>query len=132
MALGGTYPLNQRAGAEERVRWYQAAVAIAPANAVARNGLGIALVDKKDLQGAIAEYRKSIELDSDYAPAQNNLGWALQQHGDLEQAIAAYRQAIRIDSAMAIAHTNLGWAGQHLDAPLVGLERELVTMTKPP
>ncbi len=32
MALGSTYPINQREGADERLRWYQAAVAVAPAN----------------------------------------------------------------------------------------------------
>jgi tetratricopeptide (TPR) repeat protein len=116
MALGGTYPRNQLAGAEERVRWYQAAVAVAPANPVAHNGLGIALLDKNDREGAIAEYRESIRLDGNYAPAHNNLGWALHQAGDLEGAIAAYRESIRVNPKIAQAQHNLGWAlEQHGD-----------------
>jgi tetratricopeptide (TPR) repeat protein len=62
MALGHSYPRNQRAGADERVRWYQAAVAVAPANAATHCYLGAALYDKGDLDGALAEFRQAQSL----------------------------------------------------------------------
>ena len=43
MTLGNTYPINQQDGANERLRWFQAAVAAAPANVVAHMSLGVAL-----------------------------------------------------------------------------------------
>ena len=45
MTLGSTYPINQEEGANERLRWAQAAVAAAPANTVAHTILGLALHD---------------------------------------------------------------------------------------
>src|SRR5262245_64060854 len=53
MSLGGTYPINQKDGADARLRWYQAATAARPTSAVAHNNLGVALSDKGDLDGAI-------------------------------------------------------------------------------
>ena len=52
MTVGGTYRINQQEGANERLRWYQAAVAAAPAMPAAHNSLGIALRDKNDPAGA--------------------------------------------------------------------------------
>jgi tetratricopeptide (TPR) repeat protein len=108
MTLGKSYPLNQREGAEERVRWYQSAVAAAPTNRAAHNNLGNALLDKKDLDGAIAEYREAIRLDPKYASPHNGLGRALQDKKDLDRAIAEYREAMRLDPKFALPHNNLG------------------------
>src|SRR5262249_43761081 len=54
MTLALTYPSNQEAGANERLRWYQAAVAAAPRNPAALTNLGIALRDKGQLDEALA------------------------------------------------------------------------------
>jgi tetratricopeptide (TPR) repeat protein len=72
--------------------------------------LGIALSDKQDLDGAIAEYRQAIALNPKYVTAHNNLGLALKAKGDLDGAIAEYRQAIALDRKFASAHNNLGIA----------------------
>src|SRR5262245_27182570 len=61
MELGTSYPLNQQKGASERLRWFQAAVAVHPANPATRNGLAVALHDNGDLDGAIAGYREAIK-----------------------------------------------------------------------
>ena len=63
MTLGSTYPIDQEDGANQRLRWFQAAVAAAPANVAAHVNLGLALGDKGQLDEAIACYRKAIELD---------------------------------------------------------------------
>jgi tetratricopeptide (TPR) repeat protein len=108
MALAGTYPLNQEEGSEQRLRWCQAAVAAAPSNAAAHNGLGLVLRDRKDLAGAEAAFRQAIRLDPKFALAHNGLGNVLRDRKDLTGAEAAYRQAIRLDPKNALAHTNLG------------------------
>jgi tetratricopeptide (TPR) repeat protein len=110
MALGKSYPMNQATGAAERVRWFQATVAVAPENPAAHSNLGLALHDAGDLAGAMAEFREALRLDSKYAMAHNNLGWALQAKGDRVGAIAEYREAIHLDPKSTIARTNLGRA----------------------
>jgi tetratricopeptide (TPR) repeat protein len=110
MALGGSYPLNQREGAEERARWLQAAVAVAPTNCNAHSNLGIALKDKGDLDGAIVESQEAIRLDPKAAWPYNNLGFGLFNKGDLDGAIVEYREAIRLDPKHAMAHHNLAYA----------------------
>jgi tetratricopeptide (TPR) repeat protein len=110
MALAATYTPNRREWAEERARWYQAAVAVAPANSAAHNNLGHALKDKGDVEGSIAACKEAIRLDPRFANAHHNLGFALSEKKDLEGAIAEYKQAIRLDPMLAMAHNNLGWA----------------------
>jgi tetratricopeptide (TPR) repeat protein len=107
MTLGGTYPINQKEGADERLRWYQAAVAAAPGNVAAHNNLGVALLDKGQLEGAIVCNKKAIELDPKFAPAHNNLGIALRAKGQLDEAIACYQKAIELDPKNTMAHANI-------------------------
>ena len=103
MTLGGTYPIQQEDGANDRLRWFQAAAAAAPANVAAHNNLGIALKDKGQLDEAIAAYKKAIELNPNYAAPHCNLGLALYDKGRSEEAIACYRKAIELDSKFASA-----------------------------
>ncbi len=110
MTLGRSYPFNRREGAEERTRWFQAAVGVAPKNVAAHLNLGNALYDQKDVFGAIAEYREAIRLDPKLAIARSNLGLALYHTRNIDEAIAAYREAIRLDPKLASAHSNLGLA----------------------
>src|SRR5262245_40252340 len=108
MTLGVTYPSGQEGGANERLRWFQAAVAAAPGNAAALNNLGTALYGKGQLDEAIACYRKAIALDPKNAQAHYSLGNALRRKGRVDEAIACYQKAIALDPKLAAAHTNLG------------------------
>jgi tetratricopeptide (TPR) repeat protein len=110
MALGLTYPVNAKDGAREALRWYQAAVGVAPAHPAAWNNLAGALVGKGKLEEAIACLRKAIALDRQYAVAHVNLGVALVGKGKVARAIACYQKAIEIDPKLAMAHNNLGGA----------------------
>jgi tetratricopeptide (TPR) repeat protein len=110
MALGGSYPLHRREWVDDRVRWFQAAVAAQPRNAAAHTNLGAALRDKGDLDGAAACCREAIRLDPTLALAHNILGNALRDKGDLDGAIACYREAVRRNPKFAHAHSNLGAA----------------------
>ena len=86
MALGWTYPLNRRNSADERVRWFQAAVEVAPANPSAHHNLGIALRDRGDLVEAAAEFRAALAIDRTLAHSHNSLGNVLADLGDLDGA----------------------------------------------
>jgi tetratricopeptide (TPR) repeat protein len=108
MELGGTYPVDRREGADERVRWLQAAVATHPRNVAAYNNLGNALRDKGDLDGAITAFREAIRLDPSNAVVHNNLAAALYRKKDLDGAIGYFREATRLDPGYAVAHYNLG------------------------
>jgi tetratricopeptide (TPR) repeat protein len=112
MALGMQYPVNQKDWANERLRWFQAAVEVAPTNPATHNSLGIALLDRGDREGAITEFREALRLDRNFAHSHVNLGWALQTRGKLDEAIAEFKEALRLDPEVTTAHANLGWVLQ--------------------
>ncbi len=109
MTLAETYRTNRKDWANERVRWYQAAAAAAPANPAVHLNLGIVLCDgKRDYDGAIACFRKAIELDPKFVMAHHNLGNALADKGKVDEAIACFKKAIELDPKDARAPYNLG------------------------
>ncbi len=107
MQLGISYEFGKET-ADEQVRWFQAAVAAAPASAAAHINLGIALAGKGQVDEAIACYRKAIALDPKLANAHTNLGNALKDKGQVDEAIACYKKAIALDPKLAQVHYNLG------------------------
>jgi tetratricopeptide (TPR) repeat protein len=60
-----------------------------------------------DDDGAVVEYRKAIELDSDMALAYSNLGAVLQSKGELAEAESLYRRTIELRPKYALAWNNL-------------------------
>jgi len=108
MAIGGTYPVSQRQGAVERMRWFQAAVTARPRSAAAHNALGNALWDKGDKDAAVREFQIAIALDLKFSSPHNNLGNALDTKGDPDGAIAEYRKAIELNPQNVVAYTNMG------------------------
>ncbi|MFO0957307.1 MAG: tetratricopeptide repeat protein [Isosphaeraceae bacterium] len=110
MTLGNTYLSDQKTEAEEQLRWYQAALATAPANVTVYSNLGAMLCRLGQWDEAIACCRKAIELEPRYSAAHNNLGLALYQKGQLDEAIACCRKAIELEPKSAWAHSNLGVA----------------------
>ena len=71
---------------------------------------GIAKRAKGDLDGAIADYTKAIELKPDYAVAYSNRGAAKQAKGDLDGAIADFTKAIELKPDYPHAYVNRGIA----------------------
>ena len=72
----------------------------------------MALNAKNQLDEAIAEFRKAIELDPKLANAHTNLGTTLHAKNQLDEAIAEYKKAIELDPKFAMAHNNLATALQ--------------------
>jgi tetratricopeptide (TPR) repeat protein len=61
-----------------------------------------------DVERAVVNYDRAIELDPDYAEAYNHRGAARDDQGDLEGAIADYDTAIQIDPDDFAAYYNRG------------------------
>ena len=81
-----------------------------PRDAEAHKNRGNAYLAKGDLDRAIADETKAIEIDPKHAASYNNRGNAYVAAGDLDRAIADYAKAIEIDPNDADAYNNRGVA----------------------
>ena len=79
-----------------------------PGNAGAWNNLGNLAAARGDAAGAMALYRRALELVPAYADAHYNLGRALAATGHLEEAVANYRDALRFRPGDPSLHFSLG------------------------
>lgn len=66
------------------------------------------LYEKRDLNGAVAEYSEALRVKPDFPEAHNNLGMVLAAKGDYDGAISEYREALRFNPDHPNAHNNLG------------------------
>jgi tetratricopeptide (TPR) repeat protein len=82
---------------------------IAQTTAVDYYNRGLAKQAKGDLDGAIADHTRAIELDPKYVPAYNDRGTAKQDKGDLDGAIADYTRAIELHPKYVPAYNNMAW-----------------------
>lgn len=69
---------------------------------------GALLLGEGNLEGAIAAYRRAIELNPDHSWSHHNLGEALGKLGQFEEAIAAFRQAIELNPDFSWSYHHLG------------------------
>ena len=81
-----------------------------PGCAMACNNLGIALVQKGEVDEAMVQFQKALELQPDNIMARNAFGAAFLQKGLLEEAIRHFQRALEIQPEFADAHYNLGTA----------------------
>jgi tetratricopeptide (TPR) repeat protein len=70
---------------------------------------GNQLLEKRDWDGALREYREAIRLKPNHAEAHYGVGRALGEKKDLEGAQREFREAIRLKPDYAEAHNGLGW-----------------------
>jgi serine/threonine protein kinase/Flp pilus assembly protein TadD len=109
--LGLLMALSYTSGGEDKIRWSQAAVAVAPRHAAAHFELADALRQAGgDLDGALAEYREALRLDPAYHYAHINVAYLLVRKRDYEGAIAASNEVIRLDPTLPHGYVNLGYA----------------------
>ena len=76
-------------------------------NYTALNDLGIALVEKGQLDQAATQFAASVQIDPDYAMAHGNLGHYFFIEGRLGDAAAQFREVLRIDPDNVEAHSGL-------------------------
>jgi tetratricopeptide (TPR) repeat protein len=77
-------------------------------NDIAYNGLGIALLEKGNVDDAIIHFQKALQLNPDAAKVQNNLGNAFLRKGNVDEAISHYQKVLQIRPDYAEIHYNLG------------------------
>jgi Flp pilus assembly protein TadD len=98
----GLYPQAERE--------YRAALALAPANARAWDGLGVLLDLMRRQAEAEPAHRRAIELVPGSAEYWNNLGFSLYVARKIDDAIVALEKALALDPALVVAYNNLGFA----------------------
>ena len=109
VALGGMTFARNRVYRSEFALWQDTA-AKAPENPRAHNNLGLALFNAGQVDAAIAEFRRTIELQSNHAFAHANLGVALLTQRRWEEAASHLASAIAADPHYFSARVNLGHA----------------------
>jgi len=77
-------------------------------NYIARNCLGVALLDKGQVDDAIRQYHEAIRLTPNDYLAYDNLGVALLRKGQVDEAIRQLKEALRLEPDDADAHYHLG------------------------
>ena len=87
---------------------YNKAVEIHPAFvAMMHNRVGYHLAEQGQLEEAVAQFTKALEIRSDYASAHNNLGVVLARKGQLDEAIVQFLEALKISPRYAKAQDNI-------------------------
>jgi tetratricopeptide (TPR) repeat protein len=76
----------------------------------AHNNLGNALLKEGNVDEAIVQYQKALQINPDYAKAHYNLGCALFQKGNVDEAIEHFQRALQINPDSMEAHYNLSCA----------------------
>jgi serine/threonine protein kinase/predicted Zn-dependent protease len=105
----------------EAIGEFRAAMKLDPKQAAAHNGLGAALVEKNQIDEAIAEFLEATKIEANsasllYDPgralarAYYNLGNVLERRERYDEAIRCYSQAARSDPNLFEAHSALGEA----------------------
>jgi len=77
------------------------------------DALGIALSQKGQVDEAIIQFQKSLEINPLNAEARNNLGAALFNKGQVDEAMAQYQKNLEINPNDVATHNNLGNAFVH-------------------
>jgi len=88
---------------------WQTTLARNPNSFIAHNNFGKAILQKGQVEEAIAHFQKSLEIRPDNVEAHSNLGNALLQKGQVEEAIAHYQAAIEVQPTNAYILDNLAW-----------------------
>ncbi|HEY8297553.1 MAG TPA: tetratricopeptide repeat protein [Candidatus Baltobacteraceae bacterium] len=89
--------------------------ALPPAErAKVHNKRGIALVNLRRRDDALAAFQAALDLQPRYAPALVNVGNLCLEDGDLDDAVSHYQSAILADEQYPVAHLNLGIAFKRL------------------
>jgi tetratricopeptide (TPR) repeat protein len=78
------------------------------ARAVGLNGEGLGLMDRGDIDGALAKFREALKVDPSFSVAAYNTGVALAHKGDTRGALDALRNAINLQPGFGAAHFALG------------------------
>lgn len=83
---------------------YSAAVKAFPNNPLVFNNRGMAHQQQNQLQKAITDFTRALELNGKYYHAQTNRGYCLLLSGDAEAAETDFTASLKVNSSQAIAY----------------------------
>lgn len=107
LAVLMTLTLRQQSMYRDQQTLWEATLARNPQAVIARNNLGLILVEQGRLDQAIEHYRQALNTDPAYVETMNNLGNALKQRGQYAEAEQVLRRAIELKPFYAKARVNL-------------------------
>ena len=87
---------------------FRHALEVTESNAVAHEGLGLALSEKGQIDEAIQQFQEALRLYPDYAGAHRGLGVAFYQRNRADEAVCQFQEALRLEPDQVEAHNNLG------------------------
>ena len=87
---------------------FQHALEATQDNHMAHSNLGIAFLDKNDLDQAIDHFYKALEIKPTHAGVHTNLSIALRRKGRLDEALEHSIRSVQNNPDLAEAHNNLG------------------------
>lgn len=85
-------------------------LAVNPTSLLAHNNLATVLMDKKDINGAVAHLETAVEINPKFPQAQNNLGMILSNIGRVDESIPHFEKCLEADPKYAEGHNNYGAA----------------------
>ena len=81
---------------------------VEPHSALGNNNLGNLLMQRGDVDSALAHYTAAVDANPRYAEAHDNLGVVLARTGKPAEAVTHYRTALDLNPQLASAHGNWG------------------------
>ncbi len=127
LVLGMLSWQRARAYASQETLWVDT-VAKNPNCWVGYYNLGVVLIQKGQVDAAMARFQQALEINPNDAPSHNNLGNTLAQTGHTDEAMVQFLKALDINPNYAEAHENLGNAFAqmgHTDEAIIHYQRAL-------
>ena len=81
-----------------------------PESWLAHNTVGLIFFSRGQLDEAVTQFQKVLEINPNFADAHCNLGSALFQRGQPDEGVAEFQKALEINPNLAEAHSDLGSA----------------------
>ena len=89
---------------------WRTTIAKSPTAFLAYNNLGYIFLEKNQVQDAISNFNKSLEINPKFSEPYDNLGSALLRIGKTNEALVDFNKSIELDPTSPAAHYNLGVA----------------------
>ncbi|MDD4980714.1 MAG: tetratricopeptide repeat protein [Candidatus Omnitrophica bacterium] len=89
-------------------RFWRQTVLASPESPRSHNNLGDVYGQEGNVEGAIREFSKAIELKTDYADGYHNLATTYYRQGNIKEAVKIYKEAVSLNPELFESHFNLG------------------------
>ena len=110
VVAAGAVSCQQLAYWQDSIALYRHTLQVTKNNGLIHFNLGVFLVDKGDLDAAIAEFKETLRINPDDMDAHYELGAVYAQKGALDAAIEEFKEVLRINPNDPAAHNSLGAA----------------------